>query len=77
MAGYCDYTEMHCQKTPKNRQMTQQYKDRFCKAGYENRRRMSVAELTGWVLDGRVLLAAPEWQKNQGKSKVNYIVLEY
>ena len=38
---------------------------------------MQVAELIGTVLDGRVLLAAPEWQKNQGKSKVNYIVSEY
>jgi len=38
---------------------------------------MSVAELTGWVLDGRVLLAAPEWQKNHGKSKVNYNLSEY
>ena len=57
--------------------MTQQYKDGFCEAGCENKRRMQVDELTGWVLDGTVLLAAPEWQKNQGKSKVNYILSEY
>jgi hypothetical protein len=57
--------------------MTQQYKDGFCKTGCEKRRRMSVAELTEWVLDGRVLLAAPEWQKNHGKSKVNYNLSEY
>jgi hypothetical protein len=38
---------------------------------------MQVPELTGWVLDSRVLLAAPEWQKNQGTSKVNYIPSEY
>jgi len=37
---------------------------------------MQVAELTGWVLDGRVLLAVPKWQRNQGKSKVNYILSE-
>ena len=57
--------------------MTQQYKDGFCKAGCENKRRMQVAELIGWVLDGRVLLAVLEWQKNQGKSKANYILSEY
>jgi len=57
--------------------MTQQYKDGFCEAGCQNKRRMQVNELTGWVLDGKGLLAAPEWQKNQGKSKVNYILSEY
>jgi len=63
-------------KHKKQTQMTQQYKDGFCKAGCENKRRMQVAELIGWVLDGRVLLAVPEWQKNQGKSKVNYTLSE-
>ena len=78
LVGYCDYTEMHGEKTPKkHRQKTQQYKDRFCKAGCENRRWMQVAELIGLVSDGRVLLAAPERQENQGKRKVNYILSEY
>ena len=38
---------------------------------------MQVAELIGWVLDCRVMLAAPEWQKHQGIRKVNYIPSEY
>jgi hypothetical protein len=38
---------------------------------------MQVAEVTGWVLESRVLLAAPEWQKNQGTSKVSYIPSEH
>jgi len=48
--------------------MTQQYQDGFCEAGCENRRRM-----TEWVLDSRVLLTVPEWQKNQRINKVNHI----
>jgi len=38
---------------------------------------MQVAELIEWVLDGTVLLVVPEWQKNEGKSKVNYILSEH
>jgi len=38
---------------------------------------MQVAELIGWALGGRVLLEVPEWQNNQGKSKVNDILSEY
>jgi hypothetical protein len=38
---------------------------------------MQVAKLTGWILYSRVLLAAPEWQKNQGEREVNYILSEY
>ena len=38
---------------------------------------MQVAGLIEWVLDSRVLLTVPEWQKNQGKSKVYYTPSEY
>ena len=61
----------------RQKQMTPQYYDGFCEAGYENRRRMQVAGLIEWVLDSRVLLAVPEWQKNQGKNKVCYIPSQY
>jgi hypothetical protein len=35
----------------------------------ENKRRMQVSESNEWVSDSRVLLAAPEWQKNKGICK--------
>jgi hypothetical protein len=38
---------------------------------------MQVVGLIEWGLDSRVLLTAPEWQKNQGINKVNYIPSEY
>jgi uncharacterized protein (DUF2237 family) len=48
--------------------MTQQYRNGFCKAGCDNKGRLEVAEQIVWVLDSRVLLAVPEWKKNQGKN---------